>query len=253
MNRRSLLLSSLGVVACAPAHANTQPWSARLLQGGFDGTVWWAGFAVTLAENWKTYWRVPGDGGIAPQFTLTGNNIAAHEIFYPLPSRYEDVAGVTIGYKHEVVFPVALTPGDSATSMTVELKAFFGVCDEVCIPAQFDANLAFASGSSAAPDQATISRWRGKVPRLTPMPIVGKASVKTTGGKIELWLDKTEGVRDVFIEGKPAHYFGKPALMRDLAILPVAGAKTESDVRGSTLRLTLDTGQGPLEQIITVG
>jgi DsbC/DsbD-like thiol-disulfide interchange protein len=102
--------------------------STRLLKGGFDGAVWWSGLSITLAPHWKTYWRVPGDGGIAPSLDITGENIMASRVDYPVPHRIAGESGTTIGYQDLVVFPIALTPGDVTRPVTANLKAFFGVC-----------------------------------------------------------------------------------------------------------------------------
>ena len=69
-----------------------------------------------------------------PQLDITGENIASHEVFYPMPSRFEDDAGMTNGYKNEVVLPLAIAPADMARPVKLSMKAFFGVCDVVCIP-----------------------------------------------------------------------------------------------------------------------
>ena len=65
-----------------------------MLSGGQDGDIWQAGILVELEPNWKTYWRVPGDTGIPPQFDWTGSkNAGAIEVGYPVPSRFQDAGG----------------------------------------------------------------------------------------------------------------------------------------------------------------
>jgi DsbC/DsbD-like thiol-disulfide interchange protein len=252
MKRRQLLLCAFAIAHAPAAFAANPPWSARLLKGGFDGKVWWAGLHVTLAPKWKTYWRVPGEGGIAPQLDVKGGNIAAHEVLYPLPRRYEDEAGMTIGYIDEVVFPIAIEPTDASKPINLSLTAFFGVCEVVCIPAQLEESIVFDPAVADAPDQALISRWQGPVPRVqTPGPVT-KAVARMENGKLWLDLDKPMGARDVFVEGKAGHYFGKPTLMRGIALLPVTGATSEADLRGSQLRITLDSNAGAIEQQVTV-
>src|SRR5262245_42839364 len=47
-----------------------------------------AGVEIVLAEGWKTYWRMPGDAGVPPQFNWDGStNTAAIDVFYPAPIR----------------------------------------------------------------------------------------------------------------------------------------------------------------------
>jgi DsbC/DsbD-like thiol-disulfide interchange protein len=254
MNRRHFLIAA---TACAagilPAHATEQPWSARLLQGGFDGRVWWAGLAVSLEPKWKTYWRVPGDGGIAPLFEVTGENLKAHTVTYPLPQRHVDESGTVIGYKDEVVFPIALEPTDANRPLALQLRWLAGVCDVVCIPVQTTLTSSFDPAASAAPDQLLISRWRRTVPKAAESGPVTKAAVLVNeDGKLLLDLALQQAVRDVFVEAGPLHYFGTPNLTRGNARLPVNGAKSVQELSGQALRITIDTGNTPLEQSITL-
>jgi DsbC/DsbD-like thiol-disulfide interchange protein len=250
MKRRMLLFLPF---ACArPAHAGLQPWSAELLHGGFDGQHLWAGLQVSLFEGWKTYWRVPGDGGIAPDFNISGDNIKSAKIEYPLPQRFESADGATIGYKHDVVFPVAIEVEDASKVTQLMVKSFFGVCKDVCTPAKFEHAINFDPAHPEAPDQIKINTWRAMVPASAQDPMVLKAQAEVIDAKVMLVLELREAVRDIFVEGKPAHYFGKPNLMRNVATLTVSGAKSVADLMGSTLRITIDTGNQPLEQTVTL-
>jgi DsbC/DsbD-like thiol-disulfide interchange protein len=252
MNRRDLFFVPFALAASPPSFAAEQPWSARLLKGGFDGQVWWSGLSITLAPHWKTYWRVPGDGGIAPSLEVTGDNIKASRVDYPVPHRIVSESGTTIGYRDAVVFPFALTPGDAARPVTVKLKAFFGVCEEVCIPAPFDASLGFDPAVADSPDQALISQWQMEVPVLTADGPVTKAVVEMQDNAFSLLLDTSEGIKQIFVEGNPLHYFGNPMLMRGLVRMTVAGATSLDDLRATPLRITMRTQFKVLEQVVSV-
>jgi DsbC/DsbD-like thiol-disulfide interchange protein len=252
MNRRDFLFAPIALTVAWPAFAAGQPWSARLLKGGFDGSVWWSGLMITLAPDWKTYWRVPGDGGIAPSFEIAGENIKTSRIDYPLPQRFRGEAGTTIGYKEAVVFPFAIAPQDSARPVSLSLKAFFGVCDEVCIPAPYDAAVQFDPASADAPDQAIISQWRAEVPQPGSDGPVKKATAKEDEDGFYVLLDTSESIREMFVEGNPAHYFGEPFFMRGLVRVAVTGAKSRDELRATALRLTLRTASKGLEQMVTV-
>ena len=252
MKRRHLLFAPLALAGFRPVFAAGPPWSAKLLKGGFDGTVWWSGLSITLAPKWKTYWRVPGDGGIAPSLELSGANLKSSRVDYPVPHRIVSEQGTTIGYKEAVVFPFAITPQDMAQPIKLSLKAFFGVCDEVCIPAPFDDEVMFDPKAAAAPDQALISEWQAKVPTLTDNGPVVKAVVEMRDGKPVLLLDTTEAITEIFVEGNPLHYFGNPMLMRGLVRMDVSGAKTLDELRDTPLRITIQTRWKALEQVVTV-
>jgi DsbC/DsbD-like thiol-disulfide interchange protein len=259
MKRRNLLQIPFSVLFASTLQAAPPPWSARLLVGGFDGTAWNAGLAITLTENWKTYWRVPGDGGIAPLLEVSGDNIKQSRVDLPAPTRFRDAAGMTIGYKKEVVFLLAVEPIDAARPVSLALKSFFGVCDVVCIPAQFAQDLTFDPDKSAAPDQILISEWKKRVPVLKPQGVAAppfepvlKASAEMKDGKPVLNLLLAETMRDIFIEGNPKHYFGEPEFTLSQATLDVSGTQSLDELRATRLRVTLISESVALEQMVTV-
>ncbi|MGZ5914086.1 MAG: protein-disulfide reductase DsbD domain-containing protein, partial [Hyphomicrobium sp.] len=106
---------------------------ARLIAG--NGM---AGVEVEMPEGWKTYWRTPGDaGGVPPSFDWSkSENLAAATVLYPAPKRFSDRAGDTVGYKGTVVFPVRLTAKDPGKPIDLRLSLEYGVCKEICIPAE---------------------------------------------------------------------------------------------------------------------
>jgi DsbC/DsbD-like thiol-disulfide interchange protein len=252
MKRRSFLGLPLVFAWPGLAHSETQPWSARVLKGGFDGTHWRAGFGVKLQSGWKTYWRVPGDGGIAPQITLAGENLKSFEVLYPLPRRFEGEDGMTIGYKDDVVFPVRIEPIDALKPLSLRLNSFIGVCEVVCIPAQHSAELGFDPAKADSPDQSEISQWQAKVPMVKQTGPVTAAKAVMQNAKPALGLDLSETVNDIFVEGSSLHYFGKPSFAQNHAALPVTGAKTVEELKAMPLRITIDSLNGPLEQVVTV-
>jgi DsbC/DsbD-like thiol-disulfide interchange protein len=105
-----------------------------------------AGVEVQMPEGWKTYWRNPGDaGGVPPSFDWSkSENLAAATVLYPAPKRFSDRAGDTVGYKGTVVFPVRLTAKDPGKPIDLRLSLEYGVCKEICIPAEASLSLQVA-------------------------------------------------------------------------------------------------------------
>jgi DsbC/DsbD-like thiol-disulfide interchange protein len=252
MKRRLFLLSPFLLSLGQNARAQTPPWSWKLLRGGFDGKVIWAGVEIALADNWKTYWRVPGDAGISPSLSFAGENLKSFEVFLPLPHRFEDAAGTTLGYKHSVIFPVAITPVDATASLSVLLNGFIGVCDVVCIPAQFSTELAFDPATPNGPDQITLSAAMSLVPRKQQTGPVKAARAALHNGKPALECELAQPVDDLFAEGLPQHYFGKPIFESLKAILPATGVKTPEELHGTNVRLTIAANGNGLEQVLVV-
>jgi DsbC/DsbD-like thiol-disulfide interchange protein len=105
-----------------------------LLTEGQDGSTL-GGVEIVLEPGWYTYWRNPGEAGIPPRFDFSASeNVAAVEVLYPAPVRYDDGVSVSAVYNDEVVFPLAVTPENPAQPMRLSVAAEFGVCRDVCIP-----------------------------------------------------------------------------------------------------------------------
>jgi DsbC/DsbD-like thiol-disulfide interchange protein len=250
MNRRSILLGALAWPTLA--RAEEQPWQAHLLIGGFDGTYWRAGLRIMLLPDWKTYWRVPGAAGIAPVIEVQGDNLKSQHVLYPLPIRLKAGEDDVIGYKDEVIFPLLLEAREQTKPLSVKLKAFLGVCDLVCIPARFEAEATFKPVSGSTPEDAVLQKWISKLPQ-TATGHVAAASVAAGSEETPtLSLTFAKPVADVFIEGKATHYFHAPVFSGAQAKVKISGAKSSAEIRGTTLRLTLATEQGGVEEMVTV-
>jgi DsbC/DsbD-like thiol-disulfide interchange protein len=146
------------------------PVRVRLIGGMLEpaGTLM-AGISIALQPGWKTYWRMPGDSGIAPEFTWTrSRNLAGAEVFMPAPDRLSDGFGDILGYHGEVVFPVRVTPVNVRAPVDLVLDLAFGVCERVCIPAQTSASAAIGRASPMAADVAAITASLARVPRPAP-------------------------------------------------------------------------------------
>src|SRR6056297_3015741 len=97
-----------------------------------------AGFRISLAPGWKTYWRSPGDAGIPPRFSLSvSNSLAGLRIAWPVPDVYYINGMRTIGYEDEVILPVAFTADDPSVPIRLSGEIELGVCEDICIPVTF--------------------------------------------------------------------------------------------------------------------
>ncbi|MHA1127900.1 MAG: protein-disulfide reductase DsbD domain-containing protein [Alphaproteobacteria bacterium] len=103
----------------------------RLSDGSYQTAI-----DFDLLEGWKTYWRVPGPGGIPPAFDWSAStNIANIEITWPTPKVSQTYGLTSIGYSHPVTLPVRITPIEASKAVIVDLKLEFGVCSDICVPA----------------------------------------------------------------------------------------------------------------------
>lgn len=96
-----------------------------------------AAIDIRLAPGWHTYWRAPGAAGIPPQFDWSGSeNLRAVRYEWPRPVVFESYGLTAIGYEHRLTLPVRLEPIDPSKPITARVEMFYGVCDEICVPAE---------------------------------------------------------------------------------------------------------------------
>ncbi|MHC0054227.1 protein-disulfide reductase DsbD domain-containing protein [Actibacterium sp. D379-3] len=121
-----------------------------------DGTQM-AGLRLTLAPGWKTYWRAPGEAGIPPRFNWTGStNMAAVQLHWPRPEVFYQNGMRTIGYKHEVVLPLELTPTDPSQPISMSGHVDLGVCLDICMPMALELHATLPSDAQPAPIRAAL-------------------------------------------------------------------------------------------------
>ena len=233
------------------AHAST----VELVDGG-----WWKGrrlaaVVMRLAPGWKTYWRVPGEGGLPPRFDFSGSeNVKEVKVLWPAPKRYSSpVTGETIGYKHEVVFPLLVRPEDAKRPVTLRLKMDYGICGEMCMPAQAMVTITLPPEMKSAPARATIEKWLRKTPLTDDgrVKVDSARLVKTADGMaLEVALSGPDAgsVSDILVEGVELAIFGKPEKVgerdgRVIYRIPVRGLAEEKDFRAAKLRFTILRGE----------
>lgn len=211
-SRRELLgglavLPALSTLAVAQASSWAQsPQSrARLIAaGGLRGGRYLAGVEIHLQPRFMTYWRMPGDGGLAPTFRFEGSrNLRKAEVLYPAPNRYQIKNEEAFGYRGEVAFPVWVEPIDPGLPVSLNLSLDYATCEDICIPAfaQMTCELRPAAASTAA--TATLEKYLAQVPQ----PFGGQVTLTQRGPKEWLIGVATEGLLDLFAEGPEGWYF----------------------------------------------
>ncbi len=247
MDRRAFL-AALAVLLSPPALARAPPFRLALLGGEPDGDGFIAGVAVELDTGWKTYWRLPGESGIPPVFDFSkSQNAGATEVLYPVPQRFRDASGETIGFAHRVVFPLRITPADPALPVRLEVSMFLGVCKDVCIPVNGRLSLDLSYRSADPEAQRELSEWLARVP--AQRKIVKAARIDGNDLRVKL----AEPVEDIFVESATSAYFRAPRFSAGglEATLAVDGMDNPSQMKGQTLTFTLRRGEGGFEQTVT--
>ncbi|MDM2947440.1 protein-disulfide reductase DsbD domain-containing protein [Citrobacter sp. CK207] len=208
---------------------------------------------VKLENGWKTYWRSPGEGGVAPAIAWK-EDMPAVDWFWPTPSRF-DVAGMTTqGYHHRVTFPMAVRgPSPAMLSGVLTLST----CSNVCLLTDYPFTLkpsahdpAFAHDYAQAMGQIPLSRGLTQTLSVGARPGALVVEATRAGG----WSSPA-----LFLDAVDNADFGKPQLRVEgeklLATVPVSDGWGEGapDLRGQTVTLVLANDGVAQESTLAIG
>ena len=121
----------------------------------------WIGLHQDIIENWHTYWRNPGDSGLATRIEWQSKpRYDISDIYWPTPTALPFGPLVNYGYEGEVLLPVRLKVPDDVRPgeiLTLAAKASWLVCEEICIPenGHFTLNLPVSPAGTPKLDRKT--------------------------------------------------------------------------------------------------
>ncbi|HDR2624642.1 protein-disulfide reductase DsbD family protein [Enterobacter cancerogenus] len=252
-----LLLSCIGIAHAADTGWLTSPQNdhARVrvqAEKRQHDTV--ALLTVELQPGWKTYWRSPGEGGVAPQINWPkGVQDTWH---WPVPSRF-DISGLTTqGFHDKVVIPMTLT---GLNSDTLDGTLTLSTCSNVCLLTDYKLHLDFNAPVDAGFQDAFDDAMRA---------IPGDSGVSS---HLEAWLSGDKLVVTGTTDGEwhnPGIYFdplegdilpGEPVIKHTGNQLRVTVPVTDewgdkpATLEGKKLSFVLTNGDKAQETVMTVG
>ncbi|MBC7427270.1 MAG: thioredoxin family protein [Bacteriovorax sp.] len=171
-------------------------------------------YLVLSFENfphWHTYWKNPGDAGLAVKnvFTIAGKEIKLEEVEWPAPRRFIEPGNLwAYGYEGGYTFFFKLSKKDfnKFSGKIIDLKSTWLVCKHICVPGQQLSQFKIAPGKvmTATPDlhadyDSTLLAERfHALPKLSVMPEylnIKLAKGKTPGTIVLLYsVSKTTDV-----------------------------------------------------------
>ena len=138
----ALGLSSPEALAATGRVVSTEHVSARLVSQYRTlplGETSWIAVHLQMIPGWHTYWKNPGDSGIANSLKWTlPEGFSVSDIHWPVPERIDIPPLTNYGYHGNMYMLLRLSTPDDASldGKFVDLKvhARWLVCEEVCIP-----------------------------------------------------------------------------------------------------------------------
>lgn len=148
------------------------------------GAIVWAAIRQTIEPGWHTYWRNPGDSGLATSVAWQlPKGVRAGQIKWPVPEKFVTGPIVNYGYAGTTTLLVPLHVARNAIigAGPAQARLFLLECEEMCIPEQvtLDVDLRSASGNASL-----FAAARAALPRSFP----GNAHVQTDARTLVLTL-----------------------------------------------------------------
>ena len=226
----TLLFAAPCIAAAQSAVVHTDQVRAELVahapRGLRPGEPAWLGLAIAHQPHWHSYWKNPGDSGMATTLRWTlPEGVTAGPIEWPTPQRLPVGPLVNYGYEGDVLLPVALAlpAAHQGATLEVKLHAQWLVCKDVCIPQSGEFTLKLPSAASTL-HVAAFARGRAA----TPQPLAGATVLARVQGQ-DLSVD---------VSGLPAPWRGTAAqfFAEDAAVIDHA-APVQQHWEGAVLQL----------------
>ncbi|MDN0123649.1 protein-disulfide reductase DsbD family protein [Yersinia aleksiciae] len=214
--------------------------------------------AVQLEDGWKTYWRSPGEGGIAPTI-VWDQPLGAVKWFWPVPQRF-DVSGIsTQGYHEQVMLPIVISGKRPKTlSGTLTLST----CSNVCILTDYPFSLDLSSSVSTEDQQQfahDFAQAMGQVPIANALTQQIQAGYGN--GEVQILALREEGWQQpaLFFDTLDDVDLGKPIVSvqgQQLSVrVPAMDGWGEgtADLRGKPLTMVITDAGLAQEATLTIG
>ncbi|MDR3352578.1 MAG: thioredoxin family protein [Zoogloeaceae bacterium] len=231
--------------AALPPERAATPRVAATLVAGADaarpGGEIRLGVRQEIIPRWHTYWKNPGDSGIATRIDWqlpAGSEVGAIE--WPIPARFVLGPVTSYGYAQEVtLLATARVPENAAPGsvFSIRAKVDWLVCEEECIPEQVELGLQLpvvAPNVTPGAGHPAIAAAEARLPRPAPW----QAEFSREGEELRL------RVRDAdFSRQPPAHVWFYPETWGDIDQSAPQSFRIEAD----GLALSLKPGDVAVE------
>ena len=174
---RNFLLSLLTLVCLFVAGARSNGYGATgvridhvrldaVLETKIEpGETAWVAVRQAIDPGWHTYWRNPGDAGLATALAWKlPKGVTAGSPLWPAPERFVSGPVVDYGYRDEAILLVPLTMERDAprNSGVAHVQVSLLECSQMCIPEQATLTIDLRRASGA---RTIFARARAALPR----------------------------------------------------------------------------------------
>jgi thiol:disulfide interchange protein DsbD len=179
---KAWLVALICLAALTTRAAHTQATLVLSHESAQPGNTIWAGVDLKMEPGWHTYWKNPGEAGMATKIDWKlPPGVTAGNIQWPLPEKLPPFEVTTYGYSDEVMLLVPLTIGTNVPPGPITLTANLSwlECKDVCIPGKTTVEATLNIGNEIKPSaKGSIGDWSLKVPD------------RPTGFNLRAWWEK---------------------------------------------------------------
>lgn len=263
-----VFMSALGMQQAFAAEsewAQSEYLKARIITEktavGRDATLS-AALDIVMEPGWHIYWRMPGDGGLAPVLDWKrSQNLKEAHMLWPAPVRFDYAGLYGFGYKDTALIPLRLTPEEIGNPVKLSAHANIMVCKDICVPQTLDLSLDIPAGDAKADLQAVVIHDAIKALPFTDNRADMKIENVVLGPKaivVRAYLSRGFDDADMFVEIGPDFYIvAKPEITRDekdpryasvVIAAPEGVENLANEIMGKKLILTLTKDGKALER-----
>lgn len=129
-----ILLINLNNISYGKEYGKRKKIILNFLNGEMRDKYYLSGVKIKLNNDWKTYWKNPGNLGIKPKIIIKEKeNIDKIEILWPVPEKLKSYDTFFYGYENFFIIPIKITPKDKSIKSILKLELILGLCKKICI------------------------------------------------------------------------------------------------------------------------
>jgi len=237
----------------APPPRHTHVSLIADVRGIVPGGSFTVGVLMKMDPGWHTYWKYPGDAGLATQIRWDiPEGFTAGPVRWPLPQKYTDPGDIlSYGYATENMLLVPFTAPASLSagkSVTLRANVTWLECEKICVPGESDIRITLpVLKGPAAPDNSGLFAVYEKQ---VPVPLAGESGVSFSAGagkgRVDIRLSARTDMQ--FETSGPASPDFYPEEAGDLVI-----GRTAVSATGKLISMTVPLTAGqPVTKPVTV-
>ncbi len=109
--------------------------TAKIIIASIQNNQGYGFISLNIKNNYKTYWKTAGEVGFSSYFDIENSNLNSIALYFLPPKRYKDAYSYqSYIYKNQVYIPFIFKLKNNQKNLNFNVKLYFAVCNDVCIP-----------------------------------------------------------------------------------------------------------------------